>query len=142
MRPSPAHVDDGADAGSNLHPLEALRLFRSAGGALGVQALLHGELAAVEWELEKNRLVRMLRIGLVGFACLLSGLLTLSALVMAATWDSAWRFPAAAGLLLLFAAGTVAAGWRLRTEAVRGKGSFAVSRVELGADAALLRAST
>ena len=126
---------------ADLGPLNVIRILHAAGGALFVQALLHAELAGVEWKEEKNRLLRMLAIALLGFACLLSALLFAAGLALGAAWDTAYRTPTIAALAILFVICTVAA-WRLfRVQAALGSRSFAASREELAAAAAMLKAS-
>lgn len=123
-----------------LGPLDAVRVLQAAGGALFAQALLHAELAGVEWEEEKNRLARMLAIALLGFACLLCTLLFAGALALAATWETPYRVPMLAALVLASGSGTFAAWRRFRAHAALGSRSFAASREELAADVALLKA--
>lgn len=120
-------------------PLDVLRLLRSGGGAMFAQALLHGRLAHVEWQEEKGRLLRMLAVTLLGFACLVCLLLFAGGLVVAATWPTAYRLPACAGLLSLYATGVVVAWRRFQALAAHGEQTFAASREELAADAALLK---
>lgn len=120
-------------------PLDVIRLLRSGGGAMLAQALLLGELAHIEWQEEKQRLLLMVAIILLGFACLLCALLFGGGLAVAATWDTAYRLPMLAGLLLLFASGTLLAWRRLRVVAALGDQAFAGSRAELAADVALLK---
>jgi uncharacterized membrane protein YqjE len=120
--------------------LNAARILHAAGGPLFAQALLHAELAGVEWREEKNRLARMLAIALLGFACLLCTLLFGGALALAATWETPYRIPTLAALVILSGSGTFA-GWRtFQAHAALGNQSFAASREELAADAALLEA--
>jgi uncharacterized membrane protein YqjE len=123
-----------------LDLLNAVRILNQAGGALWVQALLHGQLAQVEWEEEKNRLLKMLALTLLGFACLLSAALFAGGLLLAAAWDTAYRIPAGAGLTLLYGFGAAVAWRRFQALSELGRGSFAASREELAADAALLEA--
>lgn len=124
---------------STTTPLDVVRLLHAGGGTLLAQALLHGRLAHVEWQQEKQRLLRMLAITLLGLACLLCALLFAGGLVLAAAWDSAWRLPAVAGLVLLYGAATGLAWRHFQRLAVLGEGAFAGLREELAADAALLK---
>lgn len=124
-----------------ITPLDAARMVHAAGGAMLAQALLHAELAGVEWEEEKNRLRRMLTVALLGFACLLCTLLFAGGLALAATWDTPYRVPTFAALVILFGLGTVTAWRRFQAQAALGSQSFAASREELAADTALLKAS-
>ena len=135
MNPTPALTVKSA--GINL--LDAVRVLHSAGGALFVQAGLHGQLARVEWEEEKNRLLKMLAVTLLGFACLLCVLLFAGGLVLAATWETAYRIHAVAGLLVLYAVGTAAAWRRFHALSALSGQIFAASREEFAADAAMLR---
>lgn len=102
-------------------------------------ALLHAQLAQVEWQEEKQRLLRMAAITLLGFACLLSALLFAGGLALAAAWQTDYWLASCAGLVILLAAGAAAAWRRLQTLAARGDQAFAASREELSADAVLLK---
>lgn len=123
-----------------LNPLAAVRILHAAGGALFTQALLHAELAGVEWEQEKNRLLKMLAVALPGFACLLCMLLFAGGLALAATWETAYRVPTLAALVLLFGLGAFVAWRSFEAQVTLARHSFAASRQELAADAAVLRA--
>lgn len=124
-----------------ITPLDAARMVHAAGGAMLAQALLHAELAGVEWEEEKNRLLRMLAIALLGFACLLCTLLFAGGLALAATWETLYRIPMLAALALLSGSCTFVAWRRFQAQAALGIESFAASREEFAADTALLKAS-
>jgi uncharacterized membrane protein YqjE len=122
-----------------INGLNAIRILRSAGGALFDQVALHGQLAQVEWGEEKNRLLKMLIGAVLGFACLLCVILSLGALALALCWETIYRIPVAAVLVALYGLGTGLA-WRrfVALSALSGQ-SFAATRVELAADLALLR---
>ena len=135
MNPTPALTNVSV----NINPLGKVRVLRSAGSALFAQALLHGQLAHIEWEEEKNRLLKMLVIALLGFACFLGALLFTGALVLAATWETAYRIHAVACLVLVYGFGTAVAWWRFQVWAALGDQAFAASREELAADAVLLK---
>lgn len=122
-----------------LHPLQIVRLLRSAGSALLAQAALHGRLAGVEWEEEKQRLLNLLIALLLGFAFLLCLLLLTGALVLALSWGTVYRTPAIIALALLYGAGITLASLRVRALSGSGSQSFAATREELAADIALLR---
>ena len=122
-----------------INALGALRILRSAGGALLDQLALHAQLAQVEWGEEKTRLVKMLVGAVLGFACVLCVMLSLGALVMALCWETAYRIPAAAALAALYGLGAGLAWRRFAVLSKHGSESFAASRAELTADLALLR---
>ena len=124
---------------SSVSPLEVFRILRSASGALFDQAVLHGQLARVEWAQEKQRLLKMLACTLLGYTCLLCALLFAGALVLAIFWGTAYRIPVAIALTCVYALGTVLALLRFRALAALGGHSFAATRTELAADIALLR---
>lgn len=123
-------------------PQRVVRVLQSAGGALLVQAVLHGQLAAIEWKEERHRLQRMLALTLAGFACLLCTLLFAGALALSASWETGYRIHVLALLMLLFGFGTVLAWQRFGIRAAAGDHSFAASREELAADIALLKAKS
>lgn len=121
-------------------PQRAVRILQSAGGALLVQAVLHGQLAAIEWEEEKHRLQRMLALTLAGFAGLLCTLLFAGALALSASWETGYRMHVLALLILLSGFATAAAWQQFGIRASAGGRTFSASREELAADIALLKA--
>jgi uncharacterized membrane protein YqjE len=122
-----------------INALGAIRILRSAGGALFDQVALHGQLAQVEWDAEKNRLLKMLVGAVLCVACLLCVMLSVGALVLALCWETVYRIPAAAALVGLYAVGTGFAWSRFATLSALSGQSFAATRLELAADLALLR---
>lgn len=135
----PAGEQTAAATFAPLGALEALRLLRSAGGALTDQATLHGALLRLEWAQEKVRLLKMIVLILLGLAFVVGVLLAAGALMLALAWDTGWRVHAAAALLVAYALGAALAWRGFSALAARGEQSFAASRAELGADVALLR---
>jgi uncharacterized membrane protein YqjE len=119
--------------------LTALRLLRSAGGALFAQAALHGQLARVEWAEEKRRLGQMLIVTLLGFVCLLGAMLLVTALVLALSWETAYRIPVLIALIAVHVLGTAIAWRRFQALSALGCRAFAATREELAADIALLK---
>lgn len=107
--------------------------------SLSTLALLHAQLARIEWEQEKDRLLKMLVLLLLGFACLLCVMLFAGGLVVAATWDTSSRIVAIAGLLPLYGLGVALAWRRFQACSALGGKIFTASLDELAADAALLR---
>ena len=107
-----------------------------------VQALLHAQLAGIEWEQEKHRLLKMLAITLLGFAFLICMMLCAGGLLLAACWDTPYRLAALAGLTLFYGLGTAIAWRRFQLSSSLGGHIFAASLEELAADAALLKART
>lgn len=124
---------------SAVGPLEAVRILRSAAGALLSQASVHGQLLRLEWAEEKNRLLRMLVAVLLGFACLLCTLLFLGALVLAGFWETPYRMLAVISLVAVYGTATALAWRRFQSQSALSDQSFAASREELAADLALLR---
>lgn len=122
-----------------MSPLDAIRMLRSAGGALFTQASLHGQLARVEWAEEKSRLLRMHLVTLLGFACLLCVMLLFGALVLSLSWDTAYRIPALIALIILYGVGIGMAWRRFSALSELGDQSFAATRAELAADLELIR---
>lgn len=128
------------DVGRNgIDPLNAIRLLRSAGGALCSQAGLYGQLAKVEWAEEKIRLTKMLLATLAGFIFLLCVLLFLGVLILALSWDTAYRIHSVLGVIAVYAIGMGFAWHKLQGLSALGGQSFAATREEMAADLALIR---
>ena len=123
----------------SISPLDVVRLLRSAGAALLTQAALHGQLARVEWEEEKTRLLGMAIAALLCFAGLLCLLLLAGALVLAFSWNTPYRVPAALALVAAYGLIFGFAWRRLRLLSARSNQAFAATREELAADLALLK---
>lgn len=116
-----------------------LRIVRTAGGALLVQAALHAELLRVEWAEEKGRLQKMVMAVLLGFACLFGLMMALGALLLSVCWDTPYRVPAVVTLIALYGLG-LALAWRwLQSQSSLSEQSFRATRTELAADVELLR---
>ena len=122
-----------------INPLDAVRMLRTAGGALFTQAAMHGQLARMDWAEEKTRLLQILLAGLIGFAGLLCVLLFTGALVLAFSWDTAYRAQAAVALVVVYGLLAGFAWSRLKALSARGSQAFAATREELSADLAMLK---
>lgn len=125
---------------TGFSPLDAFRRLMAARPAIANQVKLHGQLAHVEWEMEKARLVRMILSILLGQVFLLCILLFAGAWLLAAAWTSAYRNHAFASLILMFALGAVISWRRFKTTSALGGKAFAEFRRELTNDAHLLGA--
>lgn len=123
----------------HINPLDALRTLRSASGALCTQASLYGQLVQVEWKEEKCRLMSMTVMGLAGFALLLCLMLSVGALVLALSWETAYRIPAIGTLMVLYGLGLAIVWRRIQVLSALGEFSFAATRQELATDINLLK---
>lgn len=119
--------------------LSALRIARSAGGALCTQASLYGKLARIEWQEEKNRLLKMFIFGLIGFICILCFMLFIGLLVLVLSWETNYRILALTSLIAVYGVGIGIAWQRFQALSARNKQSFAGTREEFATDLALLR---
>jgi uncharacterized membrane protein YqjE len=128
-----------APQSDSISPLDVVRILRSAGSELMTQAGLHGQLARVEWVAEKNRITGLLIAALIVGMGALCTLLVAGALVLAFSWDTPYRVPAAVGLILFYAACAGFAWLRFKTLSARGREAFAGTREEIAADLALIR---
>jgi uncharacterized membrane protein YqjE len=128
-----------APQSASISPLDVVRILRSAGSSLLTQAGLHGQLARVEWAAEKSRLTGLLIAALIVAIGVLCTLLMTGALVLAFSWDTAYRIPAAVGLVLFYAACAGFAWLRFKALSARGREAFAGTREEIAADLALIR---
>jgi uncharacterized membrane protein YqjE len=124
---------------ASINTAELLRMLRTAGGAMLLQAGLHGQLLRVEWAQEKSRLLKLVMATLLGFVSVLGLLATLGILVLAIYWDTPYRILAVLALVALCALGMAFAWRQCRSQAALGSNSFAASRSELAADLELLR---
>jgi len=122
-----------------INPLDVIRILRSAGGSLFTQVALYGQLARVEWAEEKNRLLKMLVVALLGFASLLCVMLFVGALVLTFSWDTTYRIPAVLALIAVYGLGTALAWRRFQALSAFSSQAFAATREELAADLALLK---
>jgi uncharacterized membrane protein YqjE len=122
-----------------IHPLDAIRLLRSAGKTLFAQASLHAQLAHVEWEEEKSRLLKMLLAILLGFAGTLCVMVFIGVLVIAYSWETSYRIPASIALIAIYALGIVIAWRRLQSLSELSGQAFAATRAELAMDIAMIR---
>lgn len=108
-------------------------------GAGGLELLRNRlELAALEYQEQRELGKQMLLLGVAAAVLLALGLLLLALFVVALCWDS-HRLAAIAGLTLLYGGGGVAALLRLRWRARRSPEPFAATLHELAADVELLR---
>lgn len=130
----------GTEAGA-VNPLQLLGILRSASGALIAQASLHAELAQVEWEVEKQRLGKMIIFTLVGFACFLCLIFFIGVGVLAISWDTPYRIPAFIILILCYLMALAWAGFKLKALAALGEKSFAATRAEIAADIDLIKSA-
>jgi uncharacterized membrane protein YqjE len=126
-------------ANDPVGPLDAIRLLRSAGKALFVQAGLHAQLAGIEWQEEKQRLTKMAGVALLGFASTLGAMVFASGLAMAFSWDTPYRVPTAIGVVTVYALMIVIAWHRFQSLSAMGSQAFASTRAELVTDIAMLR---
>lgn len=135
---SDSTAQTSGESGS-INWLMLLRILSSAGSALLAQAALHGQLAKVEWAEEKSRLLQMLLIILLGFACVLCLMLLLGAVVMLLFWTSSLWLLAVSALTALYGAGLWVAWLRFRALSARGRLAFAATREEIAADLVMIK---
>ncbi len=119
--------------------LSAFRVVRSAGGALCTQANLYGKLARIEWREEKTRLLKMLLLGLVGFACTVCAMVFIGVLVLVLSWETPYRILALSVVIALYCFGIGFAWQRICALSRLNSQSFAATREELATDLALIK---
>lgn len=123
-----------------FNPLSALRLLRSAGGALCAQAELHSQLARVEWAEEKIRLARLAIAALAALVSAICLLLLGSLIALALSWNTPYQTPAVAAVLVFYVVLLLCAVRVLTKQIALGALSFAATREEISADLAMLKA--
>lgn len=134
---SPATVQE--TGAPSLNAMAALRLLRSATGAVLAQANLHLRLAGIEWAQEKRRLAWLLVALLFGMACILCVLLLGGTVLLLAFWDTAHRSSAIIALAVTYGFGALLAGWLIGVLSRRSSQAFAATREEIAADIAMIR---
>lgn len=136
---APTHSSSTKGDSLIAESLDALRLLRSAGSELSTQAALHGQLMRVEWEEEKGRLLQMLAMMILAFVCGLCIFVFIGVLVLAISWDTAYRIHCLVALITLYALGVGFAYYKIRQLAARSSQAFIATREELAADIALIK---
>ena len=126
--------------GLEFNPLGALRLLRSAGGALFAQAALHSQLARVEWAEEKIRLTRIAIAAIVALISTICLLLLGSFVVLALSWNTPFQIHVIVGVLVVYLVAILLSIRALMRQIALGALSFAATREEIAADLALLKA--
>lgn len=137
--PAPDPLPESTPAAVAIDPLYVLRVLLSAGGPLLTQVALHWQLARVEWAEQKIRFLKMVMATLLGFTSLLCAMIFVGGLIIASSWDTAYRIPGLLALVAIYALVTALAWRRFRTLSAESSEAFAATREELAADLALLR---
>lgn len=122
-----------------MNPLQVLSVIRSASSALLAQAMLHAQLAHVEWQEEKQRLVKILFFTLIGFAFFLCFVFFVGVFLLALCWDTQYRIPVFLALLFSYFFVVFWAGFKVYLLAQQGSNSFSGTRKEIAADIALIK---
>ncbi|MDO8272058.1 MAG: phage holin family protein [Gammaproteobacteria bacterium] len=133
-----AHPEERAAAMDTLH---VLRILRKAGGSLLVQGTLHGQLLRLEWAQEKDRLLKMLLVTLLGFSCLICAMLALGALALLLSWETAYRIHVLVALVVLYFGTTWYCWLQFQRLSAASAQAFVATRAELEADIEMLRES-
>jgi uncharacterized membrane protein YqjE len=118
--------------------IKVIRIIRTAGKPIFTQTVLHGQLARIEWEEEKIRLMKMLAFLLLGFACILCFMIFAGVLVLAFSWETAYRIQAIIALMTVYGIGIGVAWRRLYILSTLSDQAFAATREEFAADMALI----
>ncbi len=124
-----------------MDTLHVLRILRKAGGSLLVQGSLHGQLMRLEWAQEKERVLKMLLVTLLGFSCLICAMLVLGALALLLSWDTAYRIHVLVALAAMYFGTTWYCWWQFQRLSAASPQAFAATRAELDADMEMLRNS-
>jgi uncharacterized membrane protein YqjE len=133
-----AHPEERAAAMDTLH---VLRILRKAGGSLLVQGSLHGQLIRLEWAQEKDRLLKMLMMTLLGFSSLICAMLAVGALALLLSWDTPYRIHVLVALAAMYFGTTWYCWWQFQRLSAASAQAFAATRAELEADLEMLRTS-
>ena len=127
----------GATKSVNLAGM--MQMLNSASDALLAQAGLHRQLASLEWQQEKNRLLSMLAAFLLGFSCFICLLIFVGITVVTLSWNSDYQWLSLLSVCSAYALASYLAWRRFMHEASRAGGFFPGTRAELAADLALIK---
>ena len=122
-----------------FNPLSAIRLLRSAGGALMAQAALHAKLAGVEWAEEKARLARVVLAAVIGIVSAFCLIFLGGMVAIAMCWNTPYQTVGVSCVLAFYALIAVASGISLKRQIALGAQSFAATREEIAADLAMIK---
>lgn len=142
--PMDGAAEDGAhpeDHAAEMDTLHVLRILRKAGSSLLVQGTLHGQLLRLEWAQEKDRLLKMLLVTLLGFSCLICAMLALGALALLLSWETAYRIHVLVALVVMYFGITWYCWLQFQRLSAASARAFAASRAEIEADIEMLRDS-
>lgn len=107
--------------------------------ALLAQGTLYGQLAWIELEVERQRVLRMVLVMLVGFSMLTCLLLFIAGLAVLASWETEYRYLTLGFLAFGWSLGTYLAWHRFLALTRAGADAFTDTREELMTDMALIR---
>lgn len=119
--------------------LELIRRLRASAAIVLMQMELHGRLACVEWQKEKNRLQQLIVFGTLGLIFSFCCALSIGLVILAAAWPTEYRWWAVAGVIGFYLLGVIVCYLRCKHYAALGKNSFKATREEIAADIALIR---
>lgn len=119
--------------------MEIIKRLRSMAKIALIRLELHGQLMRVEWAEERQRLLQLLAISLLGFIFLICALLFVGVFAIALSWATDYRIHVVGGMLALYSLGFCLCAYRFSILVERSTASFAASREEVAADLALIR---
>lgn len=116
-----------------------IRRLRSAANIVLTRLELHVQLVCVEWAEERQRLVQLAAVSLLGFIFLFCTILFIGFLAIALSWGTDYRIHVIGAMLALYAVGFCLCAYRFNLLAARSAATFAATREEVAADLALIR---
>lgn len=119
--------------------MEIIQRLRASAAIVLMQMELHGRLASIEWQQEKNRLQQLLIFSVLGLIFFTCCLFCIGLLVITLGWPTDYRLHIIAGVILFYAAGGALCYYRCKYFSAQGASAFAGTRAELAADIALIR---
>ncbi len=122
-----------------MNPGQSRTAVGSTTSALLAQGALYGQLAWAELTVEKDRLLQMLLLLLVGFSLLTSLLVAVTIWVLLVSWDTEYRTLVLVGSGLVHVALLTGISWRFLVLTRQSHQAFCDTREELATDFALLR---
>lgn len=119
--------------------MEIIQRLRASAAIVLTHLELHGRLASMEWQQEKNRLQQLLVFSMLGLMCVFCFLIFVGVLVIALGWPTEYRLYTVAGVVVFYATGLAICCFRCKRLLAQGATSFAETRAEVAADIELIR---
>lgn len=119
--------------------MQIIKRLRSVAKIVLTRLELHGQLVCVEWAEERQRLVQLVAVSLMGFIFLFCAILFIGIFAIALSWATDYRIHVIGAMFAIYVLGFCFCAYRVGLLAARSAETFAATREEVAADLALIR---